>query len=895
MSAEAQLTPMMAQYRRIKSELPKDALLLFRLGDFYEMFFEDAKEGAHLINLALTARNGVPMCGLPFHAANNYISRLLKAGRKVAICEQTEDAKPGKLVNREVTQILSPGTHFDERMLVAERNNFLAAVVSSGSTFGLALIDLTTGDFLTTEVEAEAALLTELERLRPAEIVHPMEATALRDLLRNSGWTVSAYDDWTFAPQTAVFTVREHFKVASLDGFGLKDRTAAIGAAGGALHYLTQNLRRDIKHLTRLSFYQRTDYLALDYTTLRHLEILEPQHRDAPRNACLYGALNKTATPMGARLLRNWLSQPLAAVEPIHQRQETVASFIENAPGLDMFRAQLGNVRDLERTLGRLSTGSGNARDLVVLRQALEQIPALKQTLSSVGPSCRSALLGQSEETDQEVRPTLLADLTAQLSEAPDLVELIGRAIVDEPPLAVKEGGMIRDGFSTDLDELRNAQRGGKDWLAKLQQDEIERTGITSLKVRFNSVFGYYIEVTKSNLDKVPQHYIRKQTVANGERFITPELKDMEGKILGAEERSVKLEYELFQRLREEVLGQLAKIQQTASALAQLDVLASFAEIARLHDYCRPEVSDEGVLQIADGRHPVLEQSLIDERFVPNDTALSSSAYSPPSPPQSGGEGRGEVAQLSSPLPASGHPLPALRGEGNNLGAPQIALITGPNMAGKSTYIRQVALLALLAHTGSFIPAKTARIDLVDRIFTRVGASDDLARGQSTFMVEMSETANILNNATPRSLIILDEIGRGTSTFDGLSLAWSIVEHLHNQVGAKTLFATHYHELTELALRLPRIKNYNVAVREWHDSIVFLRKIVEGGTDKSYGIQVARLAGVPKAVVERAKQILVNLEESELTPEGNVRQPRRQQERDKLKQLAPPPQMDLFG
>jgi DNA mismatch repair protein MutS len=894
MSAEAQLTPMMAQYRRIKSELPKDALLLFRLGDFYEMFFEDAQAGAQLINLALTARNGIPMCGLPYHAANNYISRLLKAGRKVAICEQTEEAKPGKLVNREVTQILSPGTHFDERMLVAEKNNFLAAVCNSGKIFGLALVDLTTGDFLTTEVEAEAALLTELERLRPAEIVHPMEATALRDLLRNSGWTVSAYDDWTFAPQTAVFTVREHFKVASLDGFGLKDRTAAIGAAGGALHYLTQNLRRDVKHLTRLSFYQRTDFLALDYTTLRHLEILEPQHRDAPRNACLYGALNKTATPMGARLLRNWLSQPLAAVEPVRQRQETVATFIENAPGLDTFRVQLGNVRDLERTLGRLSTGSGNARDLVVLRQALEQIPALKQTLSSLvgdevtslkltgsqslltsSPTSKeSATLSPSDGERAGVRGnSLLTTLTVQLTESPDLVELISRAIVDEPPLAVKEGGMIRDGFSPDLDELRNAQRGGKDWLAKLQQDEIERTGISSLKVRFNSVFGYYIEVTKSNLDKVPQHYIRKQTVANGERFITPELKEMEGKILGAEERSVKLEYELFQRLREEVLGQLAKIQQTATALAQLDVLASFAEIARLHDYCRPHVGDEGVLQITDGRHPVLEQSLVDERFVPNDTALSSGA----------------------PNSSSARPQNADQQADQEIGAPQIALITGPNMAGKSTYIRQVALLTLLAHTGSFIPAKEARIDLVDRIFTRIGASDDLARGQSTFMVEMSETANILNNATARSLIILDEIGRGTSTFDGLSLAWSIVEHLHNQVGAKTLFATHYHELTELSQRLPRIKNFNVAVREWHDAIVFLRKIVEGGTDKSYGIQVARLAGVPKAVVERAKQILVNLEESELTPEGNVRQPRRQQERDKLKQLAPPPQMDLFG
>jgi DNA mismatch repair protein MutS len=471
-----------------------------------------------------------------------------------------------------------------------------------------------------------------------------------------------------------------------------------------------------------------------------------------------------------------------------------------------------------------------------------------------------------------------MEDLESQLTESPDLVELISRAIVDDPPLAVKEGGMIRDGFDASLDELRDATRGGKDWIAKLQADEIERTGITSLKVRFNSVFGYYIEVTKSNLNKVPPHYIRKQTVANGERYITPELKEMEGKILGAEERSVKLEYELYQRVREEVMGRLPQIQQTAAALAQLDVLASFAETARLHSYCRPVVADEGVLQIRDGRHPVLEQNLADERFVPNDASLSSSS------------GR-QSAPISQAEDQSRLTSAATEGA-----FPQIALITGPNMAGKSTYIRQVALITLLAHTGSFVPAVEARIDLVDRIFTRIGASDDLTRGQSTFMVEMTETANILNNATLRSLIVLDEIGRGTSTFDGLSLAWSIVEHLHNQVGAKTLFATHYHELTELAQRLPRLKNFNVAVREWRDQIVFLRKIVEGGTDKSYGIHVARLAGVPKEVLERAKVILGNLEESELTPEGTVRQsPRRQQDRDKLKQLAPPPQMDLFG
>ena len=873
MSAEVQLSPMMAQYRRIKGELPKDALLLFRLGDFYEMFFEDAKDGAQLLNLSLTARNGIPMCGLPFHAANGYIARILRAGRKVAICDQTEEAKPGKLVHRQVTQILSPGTHFDERLLAAERNNFLAAICPAGKTFGLALVDLTTGDFLTTELEDDSTLLAELERLRPAEIIYPTEVASVRALLQGSFKIINGCDDWTFAPETALYTVREHFKVATLDGFGLKDRAAAVGAAGGALHYLTQSLRRDVKHLTRIAFYRRSDFLTLDYTTLRHLEILEPQHHDAPRNASLYGALNRTVTPMGARLLRQWLSQPLANVELIRRRQETVQTFIENSLGLDRFRQQLANVRDLERTLGRLSSGSGNARDLAALRTALAQVPALKQTLATVGrtPPQIESLVDDVPTAREDARPaSLVSTLHEQISELPDLVDLISRAIVDEPPMPIKEGGLIRDGFDAALDELRTAQRGGKDWIAKLQTDEIERTGISSLKVRFNSVFGYYIEVTKANLDKVPPHYHRKQTVANGERFITPELKEMEGRILGAEERSVKLEYELFQRIRESVLGGMKPIQQSASALAQLDVLAAFAETARLHNYCRPQVGDNGVISIRDGRHPVLEQQLVEERFVPNDTGLAS-------------VGQADLLLRQDALPR----VPTATA--------QIALITGPNMAGKSTYIRQVALLALLAHTGSFVPAAEARIDLVDCIFTRIGASDDLARGQSTFMVEMTETANILNNATPRSLIVLDEIGRGTSTFDGLSLAWSIVEHLHNVVGAKTLFATHYHELTELALRLPRLRNFNVAVREWRDAIVFLRKIVDGGTDKSYGIQVARLAGVPKEVLERAKQILSNLEESELTPEGNVRQARRQQDREKLKQLAPPPQMDLFG
>jgi DNA mismatch repair protein MutS len=884
---------MMAQYRRIKSELPKDALLLFRLGDFYELFFEDAQEGAQLLNVALTKRGTVPMCGIPFHAANTYIGRMLKAGKKVAICDQMEEARPGQLVKREVTQILSPGTHFDERMLAAERNNFLAAVYPIGRSFGLAVADLTTGDFLASEVESESALLTELQRLRPAEIIYPAEAQSVAELLRNGaagassgvdvarqnrtgieagastksavttsfGGLLNAYDDWVFGPETALFTVRDHFKVASLDGFGLKDRTGAIGAAGAVLHYLTQHLRRDAVSLTRISFYQRSEYLALDFTTLRHLEILEPLHHDAARNSSLYGALNRTVTPMGARRLRAWLSQPLNSILPIQRRQAATQAFIENTSALETFRTQVAQVRDLERTIGRLSAGTGNARDLAALRLALEQLPGLKESLrllqkddSHAKPESLNEDIfheNGSFKPNQSHPRSLIENLTDELAELPDLIELIGRAIVEEPPLTLKEGGLIRDGFDSGLDELRSAMRGGKDWIAKLQQEEMTKTGIQSLKVRFNSVFGYYIEITKSNLDKVPPHYVRKQTIANGERFITPELKEMEGKILGAEERSVKLEYELFQQVREQVLERLPEIQQTAAALAQLDVLGSFAETAKLYNYCRPHIGEEGVLFIRSGRHPVLEQNLSEERFVPNDTRLDQ--------------------------------------------ATQIALITGPNMAGKSTYIRQVALLTLLAHTGSFIPADEARIDIVDRIFSRIGASDDLARGQSTFMVEMCETADILNNATARSLIVLDEIGRGTSTFDGLSLAWSIVEYLHNQVGAKALFATHYHELTELAGRLPRLKNLNVAVREWHDQVVFLRKIVEGGTDKSYGIQVARLAGVPKSVLERAKEILRNLEESELTPEGNVRQStRRQRDREKLKQLAPAPQMDLF-
>jgi DNA mismatch repair protein MutS len=862
MAGDAQLTPMMSQYRRIKAEIPRDALLLFRLGDFYEMFFEDAIAGAQMLNVALTKRGTTPMCGIPYHAASGYIGRLLKAGKKVAICDQVEDARPGQLVKREVTQIISPGTHFDERILRAEQNNFLAAVYAPGKVFGVAFVDLTTGEFITTEIEAEAVLLTELERQRPAEVIIPGEAKNLATLLRPACPLVNPCDDWVFAPETATFTVRDQFQVKSLDGFGLRDRPAAIGAAGAILHYLAQQLRRDTRHLRQISFYQCSDFLILDGASLRNLEILTPLNRDARPPASLYGALNRTVTPMGARRLREWLSQPLASEAQITRRQEVVQAWLGTPPGLEQFRGQLTEVRDLERTITRLSVGQGNARDLIALRSALLQIPGLKQTLAQLAtappptpPALQEEFFPAPEESGEPAAdpPTsLAAELAGQITELPDLVDLIARAIQEEPPLALKEGGLIRDGYDAGLDEFRRAMREGKDWIAQLQQKEIERTGIPSLKIRFNSVFGYYIEVTKSHLEKVPADYLRKQTIANGERYITPELKEMEGKILGAEERSVKLEYDLFLKVREAVAARLTEIQNSARALAQLDVLGAFAETARLHNYCRPQVGSEGMLQIRDGRHPVLDQVQGEERFVPNDTELDPATQT-------------------------------------------VALITGPNMAGKSTYIRQVALLALLAHTGSYVPAAEARIDLLDRIFTRIGASDDLSRGQSTFMVEMTETANLLNNATARSLVILDEIGRGTSTFDGLSLAWSIVEYLHDQLGAKTLFATHYHELTELAAKLPCLRNFQVAVREWNEQIIFLRKIIPGGTDKSYGIQVARLAGVPKAVLERARVILRNLEESELTPEGNVRAPARHRaEREKLRNLPPPPQLELF-
>ena len=833
--------------------MPSDALLLFRLGDFYEMFFEDAQAGAGILNVALTKRGSTPMCGIPYHAASNYISKILEAGKKVALCEQVEEAKPGKLVKRAVTQIISPGTHFDEKLLVSDSHNYLASVFRSQKTYGVSFVDLTTGDFSAAFLSGADEVLTEIQRMQPSEIIVPTDDSQVKELLSEVKAVVSEYEDWVFQPDTASFTLLEHFKVKSLDGYGLTQKQSAIGAAGGILHYLVHQLRRDVRHLTRITTYEPTEFVVLDSVTLRHLEILESSQKSASSQS-LFSAVNQTVTPMGARRLKEWLSCPLSDREGITKRQDAVQAWMHHSESLDSFRSSLKAIRDLERTMSRLSIGSGNARDLISLKCGLESVPALKSILCEL--DCHTDIsepqLDIETPTDGVGSKCLLAELVERMHTLPDLVQLIANAIVDEPAATLKEGNLIRHGFNDDLDEIQSAKKDGKAWIAKFQAEEIERTDISSLKVKFNSVFGYFIEVTKTHLDKVPEHYIRKQTIANGERYITESLKEVEGKILGAEERASKLEYELFLAVREKVLTCLNQVQETATAIADLDVLSSFAELARLQDYCRPRITDGGECVIEQGRHPVLEQTLHGERFVPNNSSL----------------GQDEE---------------------------QIALITGPNMAGKSTFIRQTALLALMAHTGSFIPATSATIGVMDRIFTRIGASDDLSRGQSTFMVEMSETANILNNATSRSLVILDEIGRGTSTFDGLSLAWSIVEYLHNQVGAKTLFATHYHELTELAHKLKRIRNYNVAVKEWNDKVVFLHQILPGGTDKSYGIQVARLAGVPLDVIQRAKQILGNLEETELSPAGQAKlKTRHRAERDKLKKLEPSPQLDLF-
>jgi len=836
------LTPMMQQYQSIRRSLPGDTILMYRLGDFFEMFFEDAKEASALCNLALTKRGQTPMCGVPAQAADGYIAKLVAAGKRVAICDQVGDAQPGKIVKREITQVISPGTIADLNLLDAKRNNYLAAVFERGGVFGFAFADTSTGEFRLTELADAAALEDELARVVPAEVLISDEQQSALPAIPHA----VLCDGYIFLPDHAGFTLRDHFKVQSLDGFGCEGMTAATGAAGAILHYLKHQMRRQAGNLNTLSVYRNSGYLALDAATQANLELVASR---GSRNMSLLHALDRTITPMGGRLLRHWILHPLREVAPLAARQQTIADLLADTYLLSKLREALRGIRDIERTVGRLSAASGNARDLLALKTSLEQLPELRTHLAAL-------LEAKGFGASDCAATSLAAQIHAGIVEFPQLAGELARALVDEPPLAIKEGGIFRDGYDAQLDELRAACREGKDWIAALQQQEIEATGIKSLKVRFTSVFGYFIEITKANLGNVPERYHRKQTTVNGERFITPELKEMEGKILGADERSKSVEYALFITLRERVLDDLIPLQQTAAALATLDALASLAETARMFGYCRPVLSDDLRLVIADGRHPVLDQSLAEEKFVPNDVELD--------------------------------------GDANRL-----HIITGPNMAGKSTYIRQVALIVLMAQIGSFVPAASAEIGLVDRIFTRVGASDDLSRGQSTFMVEMNETANILNNATERSLVILDEIGRGTSTFDGLSIAWSVAEYLHDAIGARTLFATHYHELTDLEMTRPGVKNYNVAVREWNDQIIFLRKIVRGGADKSYGIQVARLAGLPGAVLERAREILGNLELAELNADGKPKIAETVSKLPRVKKKAPPPegerpQMSLF-
>jgi DNA mismatch repair protein MutS len=829
---------MMQQYRRLRGSVPPDTLLLFRLGDFYELFFEDAKSASALLNLALTKRNDVPMCGMPYHAAQSYIAKLIKAGRRVAICDQTSEPQPGRIVTRDITQIISAGTVSDLDLLESKRANYLAAVFADEGVFGMAYADLTTGEFRLVQLSTEAAVFDALARISPAELLVSEKQERQFDQVPGK----LSYDHYAFLPENARFTLCEQFKVKSLDGFGCSDLPQAIGAAGAIVHYLKHQLRRKIDHLASLRCESAANHVVLDAATQVNLDLVSSR---GARDTSLLAALDRTVTPMGGRRLRSWILQPIRELPELEERQQFISDLLQEPDLLASLRDALRSIRDLERACGRLSQPSGNPRDLAALKISLAQIPEVKQELQKLLDRIN---FGLNQGNGQRIPASLAQELHNQLREMPELAAKLADALSDEPPLAVKEGGIFRDGFDPQLDELRQASRDGKNWISELQEREIARTGIKSLKIRFNSVFGYFIEVTKSNLANVPGHYTRKQTTVGGERFITPELKEMESKILGADERARHLEYQLFQALRDQTLEEQAPIQQTASAIAALDVLCSLGETARLFHYCRPKLNDSLRLCLKDARHPVLDQNLAEEKFVPNDTELD-----------------GEKLRL--------------------------ALITGPNMAGKSTYIRQVALIVLMAQIGSFVPAASAEIGLVDRIFTRVGANDDLSRGQSTFMVEMNETANIVNNATERSLVILDEIGRGTSTFDGLSIAWSVAEFLHDKIKARTLFATHYHELTKLAEQRGGVVNLNVAVREWNEQIIFLRKIVSGGADKSYGIQVARLAGLPREILERAKDILAHLE----NPNTEERKPSRgKTRRSNALPKAQKPQLDLL-
>ncbi len=803
------LTPMMRQYLDVK-RVHKEEILFFRLGDFYEMFFDDAKTAARVLNLTLTAREGgkgqkVPMAGIPYHAAENYISRLVKQGFSIAICEQMEDPALAKgLVKRDISRIITPGTVLSASMLDEKTNNYMIALAFAPLSLGLAVVDVSTGEFKTCELHGPARYAkaaNEIFKFNPSEILSAQnqpEAPEWRQLLQTlKGVKLSHLEDWKYSLTSAEEALLEHFQVKTLDGFGLSGEEQAVRAAGALLQYLKETTHSVLSHLVSLTTFQVGEGMVLDATTQRNLEILRNM-RDGGREGTLLSVLDETVTSMGGRLLRQWLTTPLTTVSEIKRRQDAVEEFFAHLEERESVRELFRQVSDLERLSGRVGCGTANARDLVALKNTLTLLPQVHRALSSF--KC------------QWIKER--KDGWDNLIEVQSLLE---KAIDPEPPLALKEGGLIRKGYDSRLDELKAASLEGKNWIAQLEEKEKNRTGIGSLKVRYTSVFGYYIEVSKANLDKVPQDYHRKQTLVNAERFITPELKEMEGKVLGAQDKANRLEYELFDQIRGEVAKELSRLQRVARILAELDVFSGMASVADRGRFVRPEVDDSRELVITEGRHPVLDRLLSSDQFVPNDTKLGADGV-------------------------------------------EIIVLTGPNMAGKSTYIRQVALLTLMAQVGFFVPAKEMKCGVVDRIFSRVGASDSLTQGQSTFMVEMVETANILNHATPKSLLILDEVGRGTSTYDGVSIAWAVVEYLAQKINARTLFATHYHELTRLAAAFPGVRNFNIAVREWNDQVLFLHKIVEGGADKSYGIQVARLAGVPRPVVERAKKILTSLE-----------------------------------
>lgn len=827
---EKKLTPMMAQYQAMRRSLPDDILLFYRLGDFYEMFFEDAKTAAGILNVALTKRNDIPMCGVPYHAAQGYIAKLIQAGKRVAIAEQTSEPQPGKIVEREIAQIISAGTVSDITLLDDTRHNYIAAVHQTGKSIGLAYADHSTGEFTVIEFDHIEALQDALQSLAPKELIIGDDQIDLFGHLRGC----QPYDGYAFLTDQARSALCDHFKVQSLRGFGCDDMSAAVSSAGAILHYLSHQLRRSCDHIRNLTVRNDSDHVIIDASSQRNLDLV-----DSPtgRQHSLLGALDRTATPMGARKLRDWILHPLQDISQLKARQDLIEAFLAEPFLLGQCREQLKGIRDIERTTSRLSQNSGNARDLMSLLTSLQQIPDLRSHLEA---------LTEGSPTDE-----LQSKLLDGLHQFPELSSVLENALVDEPPAGTKDGGIIKDGFNAELDELRSASSSGKQWLAELQETERQRTGIDSLKIKYNNVFGYFLEVTKAKLDLVPDDYQRKQTMTNAERYITPELKEMENKILGADERAKQLEYEEFIKLRQAVADEIDRLQECAESLAILDVLLGLAELAQLHQHTRPLLDESRDLHIVNGRHPVLEQSLIDDKFIPNDTLIEASSS-------------------------------------------RLILLTGPNMAGKSTYIRQVALITLMAQIGAYVPAEKARVGIVDRIFCRVGASDDLTSGQSTFMVEMNETSLIINNATEKSLVILDEIGRGTATFDGLSIAWSVAEHLHDAIKARTLFATHYHELTELSRTREAVENYNVAVREWNDDIIFLRKIIPGTADKSYGIQVARLAGLPPAIIDRAKDILSHLEMNSSRPDAQGK-PKPKNTKNNSFPEADSPQMDLFN